>query len=158
MSNKIDKVSMVLLGALVLTLSYFVFEWLNGGFKEHKHWVYSVDINDNDLIASASENQILLWNGSYNVATIEEHSDAIKSLAFSNNDSLIVSGGIDTIIKIWSLSEKKVIKELGNHSAGVNSVKFSLKDKYLISAGYDNKLFIWDSVNNSKDQSPNYQT
>lgn len=135
---------MVLLGVLTLTLGYSIFEWLNEGFTEHKHWVYSVDINDDGLIASASENQILLWENSYNTGIIEEHSDAVKSVSFSNDNSLIVSGGIDKKVNVWSLAESKVIKEFDNHSAGVNSVKFCSTDKYIISAGYDQKLFIWD--------------
>lgn len=145
MSNKItDKLSMFFLGVLALTSAYFIFQWLNGAFKEHKHWVYSVDINDDGLIASASENQILLWNGSYNIGVIDKHSDVIKSISFSNDNSLIVSGGIDKKVKIWSLPENKVLKELEKHSKGVNSVQFCLKDKYVVSAGYDHKLFIWD--------------
>ena len=150
MINKIiDKISMILLGTLILTLGYFAFEWLNNGFKEHKSWVYSVDINDDDIIASTSENKILLWDGLYNTETIEEHTKTIRDVAFSNGNSLIASGGDDKKVKIWSLSENKVIKELDTHPAEVSSVQFSAKDNYVIFTGYDHKLHIWDWKKNS---------
>lgn len=142
-----DKISLALLVLLVLTIGFTTVEWLNNGFQTHKHWVYSVDVNDDGTIASASENQILLWKNKYCIDSLLGHTDAIKSISFSHDNQLIVSGGIDERVKVWSIADNKTILTLNDHTAGVNKVKFSHSDNYIISAGYDNKLYIWDWKN-----------
>jgi WD40 repeat protein len=146
----IDKISLALLVLLVLTIGYTTVEWFRNAFQTHKHWVYSVDVSDDGTIASASENQILLWKNKYCLDSIVGHTDAIKSISFSHNNQFIVSGSIDKKVNIWSTADQKIVLELSEHTAGVNRVKFNQSDEYIISAGYDDKLFVWDWKNDNK--------
>ena len=112
--------------------------------------MYSVDESDNGTIASASKNQILLWQKKYCIDSLVGHTDAVKSISFSHNNQFIVSGSIDKTVKVWSLADNKAIHTLNDHTAGVNTVKFSVSDNYVVSAGYDDKLFIWDWRNEKR--------
>ncbi|HYG38582.1 MAG TPA: WD40 repeat domain-containing protein [Cytophagales bacterium] len=148
MKNKLlDKISLSLFVILLTTIGYIIYEFTCNAFQTHKHWVYSVDVNEKGLIASASENQILLWDNKYCIDSLIGHNNAIKSISFSKDGQFLASASIDNTVKIWSITDKKNIKTFDGHHEGVNKVDFSNSDNYLISAGYDNKLFIWDWKN-----------
>lgn len=140
----IDKISLTLLILFVLLIGFISIEWTRNAFQTHKHWVYSVDVNDYDIVASASGNQILLWQNKYCIDSLVGHTDAIKSISFSHDNKLIVSASIDKTVKVWSVKDSKAIRTFKDHTSGVNKVEFSQSDNYIISAGYDDKLFIWD--------------
>lgn len=139
----IDKISLALSILLVLTIGFIAIQWTKNGFQTHKSWVYSVDVDDNGTIASASENEILLWQDRYCIDSLIGHTEAIKSISFSHNNKFIASGSIDKTVRVWSIPDK-TNQVLDGHIKGVNKVEFSQSDNYIISAGYDDKLFIWD--------------
>lgn len=147
-TNINDKISLFLFSIIILTIGFIIYAFKTGQIEEHKSWVYSVDNNKQDIVVSASENELLLWNKRKCIDRLIGHSDAIKTVAFSHSGQQIASGSIDKSIKVWSMSNKKIIKTLNGHSEGVNKVEFSNSDDYLISAGYDDKMFIWDWKNN----------
>jgi WD40 repeat protein len=143
-----DKISLFGTSIIILTIGYMFYASITGQFEKHKSWVYSVDINKQDIVVSASENELLLWNKRKCTDRLVGHTDAIKTVAFSHSGQQIASGSIDKSIKVWSSSDKKTINTLNGHSKGVNKVEFSNADKYIISAGYDDKMLIWDWTNN----------
>lgn len=143
-----DKLSLFFFSIIILIVGYIFYAYITGQFETHKSWVNSFDINKQDIIVSASENELLLWDSRKCKKRLVGHSDAIKTVAFSHNGLQIASGSIDKLIKVWSLSSQKLIKTLNGHKEGVSNVKFSNNDKYLISVGNDNKLLIWDLKNN----------
>jgi hypothetical protein len=145
-----DKFSLVFFLAVLLTIAYMLFAFATGRFEQHKSWVYSVDRNSQNSIISASQNEILVWNGRRCTDRLVGHAGAIKSVSFSQNGQLFASGAIDNNIKVWSLQTKKVIQTLHGHTAGVNRVAFDTSGNYIVSAGYDNKLMIWDWRKNKK--------
>jgi WD40 repeat protein len=145
--NLNDKISLFLFSIIILTIGYMIYAFNTGQFEKHKSWVYSVDNNKQDIVVSASENELLLWDNRKCTDRLVGHSDAIKTVAFSHSGQLFASGSIDKSIKVWSLLDKKAIKTLNGHTKGVNKVEFSISDKYIISAGYDDKIFIWDWKN-----------
>lgn len=145
-----DKLSLTLSIFLVLTIAFTLTEWTRNAFQRHKSWVYSVDVKDDGTIASASENQILLWNNRYCIDSLVGHTDAIKSISFSHDNQFLVSGSIDKTVKVWSMTDHKLIETFNGHTAGVNKVRFSSSDKYIVSSGYDDKLYIWDWRNKER--------
>lgn len=143
-----DKISVFLFSIIILTIGYIFYASITGQFEKHKSWVYSVDNNKQNIVVSASENELLLWNKRKCTDRLVGHTDAIKTVAFSHSGQQIASGSIDKSIKVWSFSDKKAINTLNGHKEGVNKVEFSNTDKYIISAGYDDKMLIWDWTNN----------
>ncbi len=146
-----DKLSLTLLLLLALMTGFIAIEWARNAFQTHKSWVYSVDVGPGGTIASASDNQILLWRERYCMDSLIGHTDAIKSISFSHNHQFIVSGSIDKTVRMWSIPPvNKTHQIFHGHAAGVNKVGFSTSDSYIISAGYDDKLFIWDWRNKKR--------
>jgi WD40 repeat protein len=143
-----DKISLFLSSIIILTIGYIFYASTTGQFEKHKSWVYSVDNNKQDIIVSASENELLLWDKRKCTDRLVGHTDAIKTVAFSHSGQQIASGSIDKSIKVWSSTNKKAIKTLNGHKEGVNKIEFSNTDKYIVSASYDDKMFIWDWMNN----------
>jgi len=139
-----DKISLFLLSIIVFTIGFIIYAFKSGQFETHKSWVYSVDNNKKDIVVSASENEILLWNNRRCTDRLVGHSNAVKSVAFSHSGEQIASGSIDKSIIVWATSTKKTIRTLNGHVGGVNKVEFSNSDNYIISAGYDGKMLIWD--------------
>ncbi len=142
-----DKISLFFSSIIILTIGYIFYAFLTGQFEKHKSWVNSVDVNEKDIVVSASENELFLWNKRKCTDRLIGHTKAIKTVVFSHSGQQIASGSVDKAIKIWSTTSKKAIKTLKGHKEGVIKVEFSNSDKYIISAGYDKKIFIWDWMN-----------
>lgn len=144
LSLSVDLVNIILFISALFVLAIIFYSNRQGKFEKHLSGVYSVDVNSENLIVSASENELLFWKERECIARIAYHKDAIKTVRFSNSGKYLASGSIDKTVKVWSASEKSVLKELTNHSNGVNTVAFDQTDQLLISAGYDDRLIIWD--------------
>jgi WD40 repeat protein len=141
-------ITAALFSITLLILGYIIYAFSSQQFEEHKSWVYSVDIND-DIVVSASENELILWSNRSCIGRLGGHANTVKTVAFSNDGQQIASGSIDKSIRVWTTADKKVIKTLNAHSEGVNKVEFSKTGNYIISAGYDGKMFVWDWKTNS---------
>jgi hypothetical protein len=142
-----DKLSSLLCSIIIIIIGYILYASNTNQFQKHKSWVYAVDNNKQGAVVSASENELLLWNQRKCINVFTGHTNTIKSAAFSHDGQLIVSGSIDTSVRIWSARSGKVLKTLNKHTKGVNKVEFNKSNAYVISAGYDDKLLIWDWKN-----------
>jgi len=79
---------------------------------------------------------------------IKIHSSPVQSVCFSHNNNLILSGGRDRYVKVYSLSEKKY--KIGYyHRNWVRDAKFNYNDSLIVSCGDDNTVKIFD-VNTQK--------
>ena len=79
---------------------------------------------------------------------IKIHSSPVQSICFSHNNNLILSGGRDRYVKVYSLSEKKY--KIGYyHRNWVRDAKFNYNDSLIASCGDDNTVKIFD-VNTQK--------
>jgi WD40 repeat protein/tRNA A-37 threonylcarbamoyl transferase component Bud32 len=88
------------------------------------------------------------------VQTLRGHSSMVNAIAISPDGQLIASGSNDNTIKIWQLSNGKLLRHLGRwfsgHSNMVHSVAFSPHDQLLASGSWDNTIKIWQ-VNTGKE-------
>ncbi|MEH2048127.1 nSTAND1 domain-containing NTPase, partial [Nostoc sp.] len=83
-------------------------------------------------------------NRAIEVNTLEGHSSAVRSVAYSPNGHQLASASDDNTIKIWDVSSGKLLKSLTGHSKEVNSVAYSPNGQQLASASRDNTIKIWD--------------
>ncbi|MDP2867142.1 MAG: hypothetical protein Q8O90_12955 [Elusimicrobiota bacterium] len=72
------------------------------------------------------------------------NSRIIYSVAFSPDGKFIASGGVDNILKLWSLEDGTAVKTFKGHRNFVNSVAFSPDGRRLASASEDGTVKIWD--------------
>ncbi|KAL2885615.1 Vegetative incompatibility protein HET-E-1 [Ceratocystis lukuohia] len=78
--------------------------------------------------------------------TLEGHSSAVNSVAFSNNGQRLASGSHDKTVKIWDATPGVCLQTLEGHSRDVNSVVFSNDGQRLASGSHDKTVKIWDAT------------
>lgn len=77
--------------------------------------------------------------------TLEGHSGKVKSVAFSKDGQIIVSGSRDRTIRIWDVNSGLQIRKLKGHSGPVNSVVFSSEDIHILASGSDDcTIKLWN--------------
>jgi len=106
---------------------------------------------DNRHILSGSrDNKLKIWNVKGEcVYTLDRdgHTDWVSCVRFSPSTTappLIVSGGWDSLVKVWSLSDYKCQYTLRGHKGYVSSVTVSPDCSLCASAGKDGLAKLWD--------------
>lgn len=74
--------------------------------------------------------------------TLTDHTDGVSSLGFYQ-DKYLLSGSIDTSIKVWDFATLTLVKTLSGHSDEV-TVLTSLNNGLFASGSLDNTIIIWD--------------
>jgi len=120
-------------------------------FVGHKKEVMSVAFSaDNRQIVSASrDGTIRLWNTLGECKfTIDDNSHTLwpSSVKFSPNTQkpVVVSGGWDKLVKVWDLSNCKLLHDLQGHNGYVNAVTISPDGSLCASGGRDQTAILWD--------------
>ena len=115
-------------------------------FIAHKNTINEVAISPlGHLIASCSDDStIKLWKNNIHGFShlIKIHNAQVKSVDFSPSGKLLISGGNDKKIKIFSISENKIIVNF-NNKFNINSVKMSPNGS-LIASSDEKSAKIWD--------------
>lgn len=134
-------------------------------FLGHGGPVYSAAFSPNgELIASASyDKHVLLWRpadlraqdfekalaaaGASAPTTpfqsLDGHSAAVRSVRFSSDGRLLVSGGNDNAVCVWDTASRQLVKKLRGHASRISSALFAPGDDRIISASYDHSVKVW---------------
>lgn len=101
-----------------------------GGDKILKRWALTTPTDSNVQKLS-------------NTHSIRAHDKDINTIACAPNDSMLVTGSQDKLIKIWKSSNLTQLATLTGHKRGVWRVSFSPVDKCLVSCSGDRTLRLW---------------
>ena len=81
------------------------------------------------------------------VATLEGHSDAVRSVAFHPTSPLLATGSWDTTVRLWLLSSDNssatCVATLAGHSDAVRSVAFHPTAPLLATSSDDKTVRLW---------------
>ena len=119
----------------------------NNTYDKEKPKQLSCLLKHKDKLLCGGDNDIFIID--INTLTLDHiihqaHNERISFLYISQNN--LFSGGCDSIIKIWNLSDESKI-ECKGHSNTISSLL--IKDNVLISGSYDCTVRLWN-INNGK--------
>ena len=99
------------------------------------------------VVACDREGRILFldFQGLHLEDVIPGHSDQAAVVTFSPDGSLVASGGRDSKLLIWDVSQREVIREIEKADvASVESLSFSPNGRSIASGGGDCVVKLWD--------------
>ncbi len=80
---------------------------------------------------------------------IEAHEGSVYALAFSPDGETLASGGIDDVIRLWSLADPEADPQvLTGHSNWIWTLAYSPDGQRLASGGFDHSVIVWDVADN----------
>ena len=118
----------------------------------YSNQIWALDYHaENGLLAAAGDdNQIYLredsegdLDGSAFRKLLSGHSDRVRSVAFSSDSSVLVSGSDDQTVRIWDVNTGALTTSLYGHTSRVWSVAVSPDDKVIASGSEDNTIRLW---------------
>jgi WD40 repeat protein/tetratricopeptide (TPR) repeat protein len=76
--------------------------------------------------------------------TLEGHGEAVRSVAFSPDGSILASGSLDKSVQLWQVSDGALLQKLTGEGQGpVESVAFSPDGQMLASGARDGAVRLW---------------
>jgi len=128
--------------------------------KGHTDKISSIAWSPNGklLASSGKDERIIIWdvqqgkiyrtlsaNGGFGLLT--GYGGWVTSLSWNRDGRQIVGGLFSSVIKIWDIQNRKIIRVLRDHKSAVWSVAWSPDGKYIASGSGDNTIRIWDAQN-----------
>jgi WD40 repeat protein len=90
------------------------------------------------------------------VRTIEGHPPYyVRTIVFSPDGRLLVSGSDGPIIKLWRVNDGILVKTLEGHTSGISEVAFSSDGKLLASGSQDGTIRLWGIAPQNTTAPPN---
>ena len=114
-------------------------------------WGVSFSPDGSTIAAAYGDKTVKLFNLDGNLLqTLKGHSDRVRSVSFSGDGKLIVSGSDDNTAIIWRRQDGKFLERLEGHRGHVNRVKFSRDSKLIatVSDGDNENVKLWDIYGN----------
>ncbi len=121
---------------------------------QHRKKVSSIVYGDESLFSGALDTTIKIWNAATGVClTISDdqysgrygfedrRSDTFTSLVYANKK--IISGSLDSTIKIWNTRRRCYLNTLNGHTGMVKSLVYA--DELLFSGSRDTTIKIWNT-------------
>ncbi len=99
--------------------------------------------SDGTLLAVGSDHKTRLF-GSHKQNQLKEISHGTASLAFSPDNSVLITGLRSGTIELWELATGEKLSTLDGHIAPVGTLVFSPDGKTLVSTGQDGTILLWD--------------
>lgn len=105
--------------------------------------------NNGDKVALACQDgfiRIIETEYFNEIKTINAHKDGVTSILFHRNESILISGGKDALIKVWDWNKESLIETIIAHNYAVYDLVSLDNCDIFASSSRDKKIKIWDAV------------
>jgi len=99
--------------------------------KGHKNTINNVELDQNNkyrLYSCGKDNTIIQWDLEKQKKVVVNkmaHNNNILAMDLNHDNSLLLTGGMDRILKIWDIKNNKLIKEFKGHRGCINDVRWA---------------------------------
>lgn len=83
--------------------------------------------------------------------TIKAHDGAVLALAYSAQRKTLVSGGQDSLLKLWSTESLTMSHRLRGHKAPVSGLSVGKDGQFVVSGAWDQTIRIWNLAELAKE-------
>jgi WD domain, G-beta repeat len=107
---------------------------------------FNPDLNNDVKLASVSTDRtVMLWglNTDGPLALLSDHTQAVKTLAFSPDGKLLATAGDDGWIQIWDVAARTLARTISAHRWTISGLKFWRNGRVLISTSWDGNIKFW---------------
>jgi WD40 repeat protein/serine/threonine protein kinase len=77
----------------------------------------------------------------------EGHGAPVRSVSFSRDGALIVSGSHDNTVRVWDSASGRTVRTFRGHDSWVRSCAFSPDGRTVVSASHDHRATLWNITN-----------
>jgi WD40 repeat protein len=119
-------------------------------FGGNNNFIQTINYSPDGRLAISSSighNQLQLWFSDFGVKFDifkSRHSDWTSSACFSPDGENILSGSLDSTLKLWSVNSGSLINSYLGHNGAVNDVCISHNGIYALSGSNDKTIKVWD--------------
>ena len=120
--------------------------------KEISCTTMSVSFSHDGRFLASGGGDVCLWDieldrliKTYKTQPVEGIPKYIMSIAFSPNNSYIVTGSYDGVLRVWNLSTGSLLRQLKGHTRVIRSVTYSTDGRYIASGSYDGTVRLWNA-------------
>lgn len=102
--------------------------------------------------SAMSLHEVLLWDVATGklLKTLGGYPDLVTKLAFSPDDSELLTGSFDGTPRLWNVHTGQLIRSLSGHSGWVVGVAFAPSGRFIATGGSDGSARIWDRASGAE--------
>jgi WD40 repeat protein len=111
--------------------------------------VYSIQFSPNgQFIAFGNRDRTVQLSDSNgkNVIILKGHDDAVLSVRFNTDGSLLASSDSQGVIIVWNVKTAKKINSFRGSPNRIHDIFFHPSEQYLAGISDDNKVYMWDPI------------
>jgi len=113
--------------------------------RGHMHQVYSVAYRENFIASGGLDTTVRLWNPETGqcLTLLQGHTALVCQMQFSNDSSILCTGGSDGRIITFSLETMTAQRRIAAHDSSVTALQFD-KD-FIVTGGADGRVRLYDT-------------
>ncbi|RMG36816.1 MAG: hypothetical protein D6725_10005 [Planctomycetota bacterium] len=113
-------------------------------------WVRGIAFTEQGrvLLTGGYDGRLSWWDalgdGKQPLRSVDAHQGWIRAVAVSADGKLAATAGNDLVVRLWSVNDGKLVRELSGHQSHVYNVAFHPHQARLVSGDLKAELFDWD--------------